>query len=105
MISEGKTTHQTNAESDRHLSIIRRVQRGLGIKFFLERQGLALCAGAALGGFLANNLDVFVTGLVAIGACLAGRFAVDMYLVRIGLRAPQVSVLTQCVDPDEEGED
>lgn len=97
-----KQGYQTNATTDRHRFLQRRVNRLLAVKFFLERQGYAMSIGVAGTGLLVPSMEAFQTGMVALGLCVGARVGVEMRLAAVGLQALQVSIRTAIVDPDEE---
>lgn len=99
MLPQAKLSSVTNAKTERHKILQRRVNRLLALRWFLERQGMALCAGAAIGGLLAADHAVILAGGAGFVVCVAARVAADLALGSMGLRQLRVSVETSIVDP------
>ena len=99
MFPQAKLSRETNAQTERHRTLQRRVNRLLALRWFLERQGLAICVGAAIGGFLAADRAVILAGGAGFVVCVAARVAADLALGSMGLRQLRVSVETSIVDP------
>lgn len=102
MFPQAKLSRETNAQTERHRTLQRRVNRLLALRWFLERQGLAICVGAAIGGFLAADRAVIWAGGAGFVACVVMRVASDLALGWTGLRQLRVSVETAIIDPADE---